>query len=74
MAVSDGERLMARDGTEELVPGMVITGLGVACDGLGINLKVMLSQKDIKHRISVYRYAFRKIIGIRRNDKLKGLR
>ena len=42
--------------------------------GLGINLKVMLSQKDIKHGSSVYRYAFRKIIGIRINDKLKGLR
>lgn len=74
MAVSDGERLMARDGTEELGPGMIITGLGVACDSLGINLKVMLSQKDIKHGISVYRYAFRKIIGIRINDKLKGPR
>lgn len=35
MAVSDGERLMARDGTEkEVGPGMIITGLGVACDSL----------------------------------------
>lgn len=74
MAVSDGERLVARDGTEELGQGMIITGLRVACDSLDINLKVMLSQKDIKHGSSVYRYAFRKIIGIRINDKLKGLR
>lgn len=39
---------MARDGTEELGPGMIITGLGVACDSLGINLKVMLSQEGYK--------------------------
>lgn len=74
MAVSDGERLVARDGTEELGQGTIITGLRVASDSLDINLKVMLSQKDTKHGSSVYRYAFRKVMGIRINDKLKGLR
>ena len=42
----------------------------MACDSLNINLKVMLSQKDIKQGSGVYRYVFRKIIGISMNDRL----
>lgn len=37
---------------------------------MDINLKVMLSQKDIKQGRGMNRYVFRKIIGISINDRL----